>query len=628
MVSNIDFGECEQLLKKVNGLDPSESLIVYKTDIKSQDLSTTYVQYEVYNPYTLEQLNLSICSDIFINIDIPVILNEKLDSLNHNSNSFGYNIFDENDPLYQDICAKYTTLEGTDMLLSDRTKDIYTESQSQSICQNGCKISSYNQTNKKAKCSCSLSDKSPEITNLNIDNFFSRNEIKNSIKRTISNSNFRVLKCYKLLLDSDIIKNIGEILMTIILFLYLVLIIIYCFTGPKKINYYINFILQNIIIKPKKTLNKKKKGKNKKNKRNILTKNFPPKKMKKKNLKASVLDKLNKFGIKSDSLKSDNKYHSNIFLINNITKIKKINYKKSGKKKYPLRKSFKSDNKKIKLRNSINTKNLKNTDISTIDKKNKGNSNCKMISYVNKRKTVFEIDKTNWKYKLLNTEELNTLLYFEALELDKRTFFQYYCSLLKKKQLILFAFIPTNDYNLVTIKISLFLISFSLYFTINGFFFSDETMHSLYKNNGVYDVSTQFQIILYSTLVTSIINIILRTLSLSEKNILDLKKIPDNKLRLEKSQKLRSSLKSKFIIFYVLSLLFMLFFWYFISCFCAVYINTQIILIKDTFLSFCLSMIYPFGLSFLPGILRISALRATKKDKELLYKISQVIGFI
>ena len=153
-------------------------------------------------------------------------------------------------------------------------------------------------------------------------------------------------------------------------------------------------------------------------------------------------------------------------------------------------------------------------------------------------------------------------------------------------------------------------------------------MHSLYKNNGVYDVSTQFQIILYSTLVTSIINIILRTLSLSEKNILDLKKIPDNKLRLEKSQKLRSSLKSKFIIFYVLSLLFMLFFWYFISCFCAVYINTQIILIKDTFLSFCLSMIYPFGLSFLPGILRISALRATKKDKELLYKISQVIGFI
>jgi hypothetical protein len=153
-------------------------------------------------------------------------------------------------------------------------------------------------------------------------------------------------------------------------------------------------------------------------------------------------------------------------------------------------------------------------------------------------------------------------------------------------------------------------------------------MHSLYKNNGVYDITTQIQIILYSTLVTSVINIILRTLSLSEKNILDFKKIPDSKLRLERSKKLVSFLKTKFIIFYALSLLFMLFFWYFISCFCAVYINTQIILIEDTFFSFCLSMVYPFGINIFPGILRISALRATKKDKELLYKISQIIGFI
>ena len=48
---------------------------------------------------------------------------------------------------------------------------------------------------------------------------------------------------------------------------------------------------------------------------------------------------------------------------------------------------------------------------------------------------------------------------------DKRTYFQYYWSLLKKKQLILFTFWPANDYNLLTIKISLFLLSFGLYFS-------------------------------------------------------------------------------------------------------------------------------------------------------------------
>ena len=70
------------------------------------------------------------------------------------------------------------------------------------------------------------------------------------------------------------------------------------------------------------------------------------------------------------------------------------------------------------------------------------------------------------------------------------------------------------------------------------------------------------------------------------------------------------------------------FFWYFISCFCAVYINTQIILIEDSIISFGLSMAYPFALNFIPGIFRIPALRAKNKDKECLYKISAVIALI
>ena len=67
-------------------------------------------------------------------------------------------------------------------------------------------------------------------------------------------------------------------------------------------------------------------------------------------------------------------------------------------------------------------------------------------------------------------QELNTLSYGKALILDKRTFSQYYCSLIKKKHLILFTFLPINDYNLRYIKIMLFLLSFSLYLSINGFF--------------------------------------------------------------------------------------------------------------------------------------------------------------
>ena len=81
-------------------------------------------------------------------------------------------------------------------------------------------------------------------------------------------------------------------------------------------------------------------------------------------------------------------------------------------------------------------------------------------------------------------------------------------------------------------------------------------------------------------------------------------------------------------MFFILSNILLLFFWYFITCFCAVYINTQIILIKDTMMSFGLSMVYPFGLNLLPGMLRLPALRDKNESKKCLYKISTIVALI
>ncbi len=72
----------------------------------------------------------------------------------------------------------------------------------------------------------------------------------------------------------------------------------------------------------------------------------------------------------------------------------------------------------------------------------------------------------------------------------------------------------------------------------------------------------------------------------------------------------------------------MLFFWYFISSFCAVYTNTQIILLENTTISFGLSMIYPFGYVLLPGIFRIPALKAKNHDQKCIYKLSKLIALI
>ena len=94
------------------------------------------------------------------------------------------------------------------------------------------------------------------------------------------------------------------------------------------------------------------------------------------------------------------------------------------------------------------------------------------------------------------------------------------------------------------------------------------------------------------------------------------------------SNKTKTCITIKFIIFFILSNILLLFFWYFIACFCAVYTNTQNILIKDTLVSFGLSMVYPFGLNLLPGMFRIPALKDKEKKKILLYKISCIVALI
>ena len=153
-------------------------------------------------------------------------------------------------------------------------------------------------------------------------------------------------------------------------------------------------------------------------------------------------------------------------------------------------------------------------------------------------------------------------------------------------------------------------------------------MHKVYKDNGAFDIIYQIPQILYSTLVSSVINMLLKKLSLSQKNILDIKQEKDTQIAMKKSKRIKLCIQIKFIIFFILSFLLLLFFWYFISCFCGVYKNTQKILIKDTLISFGLSMLYPFGLNLLPGIFRIPSLRAQKKDKKCMYQASGIIALI
>ena len=311
--------------------------------------------------------------------------------------------------------------------------------------------------------------------------------------------------------------------------------------------------------------------------------------------------------------KKTKNYGTNIIIIKN----KNMNIKRKRSENKINKNSIFNQNKKNSYNNKEQKKELKNQSTKySLNKKIKFN-------YSEKR-----IHVTDSIYINLNDQELNSLDYEKALKLDKRTYMQYYWSLLKKKQLILFTFCLSNDYNLISVKLTLFLISFSLYFTITSFFFDDVTMHHIYIEHINYNIINQIPKILLSSLISTIINIILKELSLSEKNFLSLKRNTNINIIKENSLKMKSFLKIKLTIFFILSNLFLIIFLYFISCFCAAFQNTQIILIKETLISFSVSLLYPFGLYLLPGMFRIPALRAKNKNKKCLYKLGGIISLI
>ena len=225
-------------------------------------------------------------------------------------------------------------------------------------------------------------------------------------------------------------------------------------------------------------------------------------------------------------------------------------------------------------------------------------------------------------------KEINSYSYKKALELDKRTYFQYYFSLLKTKHIFFFAFIPSKDYNLTIIKIYLFFFSFVLFLTVNALFFNDSTMHKIYVDEGTFNFIYQLPQILYSTIISSIITIIVKKLSLNEEDILNIKNQNKKEKLTAAFAKEVKIIMIKFIIFSFFNILFLSMFWYYLGCFCSVYRNTQVHLITDTIISFGLSLLYPLGLNLLPGLLRIPALRAKNKDKECLYKISKLVQLI
>ena len=328
--------------------------------------------------------------------------------------------------------------------------------------------------------------------------------------------------------------------------------------------------------------------------------------------------------------------------INKIIGSRHINKIKTDFRKAKKRRSSKKLSSKKDKRKSVKTKNESNPikkkdprkkkSIYKLDKSNiVSSSNVRLKNSVKLKLTpIKEVkdEKNKLKQTVFEDCELNLMSYENALLFDKRTYYQYYMSLLVIKNPILFSFYPINDYNLKIIKINIFFLAFDITFSVNTFFFNDSTLHQIYKDRGKYNLSYFMPKIFYSFLITYIIMIFIKNFSSSQKNLLLIKN-EDNYIKLEeKVEKIKRGLLIKYILFYIFSFIYLILFWYYLSSFCAIYQNSQIYLIKNAFMSFAIYILFPNFFILLTCAFRMFSLRKKRPVNKCFFEINKIMQLL
>ena len=578
----IDLGYCETLLKEANGIPLDQSLIMIKIENTQEDninnQKNKILDVDVFDPITLKKLNLSICDNTTIDVYTPLIMSETNEEIYKNLIDEGYDPLDLSDKFYREICTPYTSENGTDVLLDEREEFVYSTIINESRCMGNCEYVSYSLDTKYMKCECHVNN---TYTTLDIKHISGEN-IYMSFMSVFKSTNYKVMICYNLVFNLKIfVHNFGSILSLICFGVYIIFMIIYCIReiSPLKVH------ISKLIFKDTEKIE---------------------------NLNSKYIKEIKKENIKIY------KEVSNTKLIKNI------------KNKNPPKKLEKL---KTRIETTEDIKNTENNEFinsSNDNRKNKRKSikrKSKFQKDISKKENTEEDTQENkQKAKDLDMYELNNLEYDEACELDNRGFCKTYWSVLLREHLVLFTFFTCYDYNLFYIKIERFFVLICTQMTINGLFFIHESMHRKYTQGEDLNFIEKIPQLLFTLIGAHIIEVILCFFSMTDVHVYEIKSLPKEEKNSEKLLKIMDRMKRKLVWFFFITFLLFLFYWYFISSFCAVYQNTQIIFLRDSGISILTSFLDPFVIYGVTTILRLISLSlCCKKKLGCIYKLSDII---
>ena len=534
--STINIENCERHLRNYYNFENHLDFIIFKIEYNEDELLIPIIEYEIYDIENNTKLNLAICEENNITLNIRVDINESI--------LYKYNPFCD---YYNDRCNKNISDYGTDIIMNDRRNEFIANNMS--LCEKNCAFKEYNSITKIVTCECKPKSKLHYLPEIKSET----NKLYNSFDEMKEITNFKVVTCYHVLFSKNgLLYNIGSYILIFIMIIYFISLNMFLIEGYNQLNEHIkHFVSQKLANKSKRENN---------NKNKLL-------------------------------------YDINIKHTDNT--------------------SIKNKRKNLETNNDITEKNA------SLSKSEAQNINM----HSNQNKSSKDSNTNN--NESFNDYELNTMSFDDALKFDKRTYKQYYFSLLRTKHYILFSFVPIEDYNAMIIKIFLFFLSFVLYYDLNTLLFIPLIIHKIYMVHSSRYFLYQIGNIIISNIISYILDKIIKCVSLSQENILELKSLSTTFNNIYyKYLKTIKCLIIKYSLFFTLSFLFLLLSWYYIASFCAVYVNSQLILLINTLISFGLSLIYPLILNLIPGLFRIEALQSEKKEKEFKYNVSKILQSI
>ena len=227
------------------------------------------------------------------------------------------------------------------------------------------------------------------------------------------------------------------------------------------------------------------------------------------------------------------------------------------------------------------------------------------------------------KKEFFANSELNVLEYEHSFDCDTRSFSGIYASIIKEENNIIFSFsFCADDYNLSFAKFSFFLLQLILHLTVICLFFGDYTINNIYDKKNKFDVAYMIIPMLLTFGICLIINIPLRILVKSNNNVLDIKY---ENCTYEHG---KTIIRTKIFFYFFIGFIIMIFGFFLVSIFSAVYTNSQIKLIACAGYTLAGNFILQIIFCFLIAAFRICSLTGEKKSRKCLYNFTKVLTYL